>query len=76
MKFHFVFFTALFLISTCRCSLMHALKGEHYQRSEVDETFKLNENFYQPEQIHISYGCNLNSTHIENYSVLSFNFNL
>ncbi len=55
MKFHFVFFTALFLISTCRCSLMHALKGEHYQRSEV----KLNENFYQPEQIHISYGCNL-----------------
>jgi hypothetical protein len=55
---------------------MHALKGEHYQRSEVDETFKLNENFYQPEQIHISYGCNLNSTHIENYSVLSFNFNL
>ena len=57
----------LLLISFCFASSKHSLKGlkgKHQNRLPVkdrnkyeDVDLNLNENYWQPEQIHISYGC-------------------
>ena len=60
------------LIPNCFCSLKRALKGKHHKRLPVEENIKLNENYYQPEQIHISYGCNLNSSRNNHLSTKIF----